>query len=275
MYSRSPKSNVFATKLKLHEHTCCYNHIKNGNDLTNYFVVFSIKNQTVTTTNSIKNWAEDDRPREKLLNKGPAALSDAELLAILISSGTRERSALDLAKDTLKLADNKLHDLGRLGVEELQQTKGIGEARAITIAAALELGRRRQMSAGLSVKSITASKDAAEILIPLMKDLSHEVFYVLYLNTANSVTRVEDIGKGGLSSTVADIRIILKNALLNSASKIIVGHNHPSGNLKPSKEDISMTSKLKDAAQLMDIKLLDHLIIGGNGYYSMADEGLI
>lgn len=229
----------------------------------------------MSTTNSIKNWAQDDRPREKLLHKGPTTLSDAELLAILISSGTRERSALDLARDVLKLADNKLHDLGRLTVEQLQQTKGIGEARAITIAAALELGRRRQMSAGLSRKTIGQSKDAAEILIPLMCDLAHEEFYVLYLNTANTVLRTEHIGKGGLSSTVADIRIILKSALLNSASKLIVAHNHPSGNLKASREDISMTEKLKEAANLMDIKLLDHLIIGGNDYYSMADEGLI
>lgn len=229
----------------------------------------------MSTTNSIKNWAQDDRPREKLVHKGPTALSDAELLAILISSGTRERSALDLARDILKLADNKLHQLGRLTVEELQQTKGIGEARAITIAAALELGRRRQMSAGLSQQKITHSKDAAEILIPLMCDLPHEVFYVLYLSAANAVIRFEHIGKGGLSSTVADIRIILKNALLNNASKLIVAHNHPSGNLKPSREDKAMTDKLKDASALMDIRLLDHLIIGGNNYCSMADEGLI
>lgn len=251
-----------------------YTSINNGNCLTNILVAFGVKNPAVTT-NSIKNWAQDDRPREKLLQKGPASLSDAELLAILISSGTPERSALDLAKDTLKLADDKLHSLGRLTVEELQQTKGIGEARAITIAAALELGRRRQISAGLSVKSIKTSKDAAEILLPLMKDLTHEVFYVLYLNTANSVIRFEEIGKGGLSSTVADIRIILKNALLNNAAKIIVGHNHPSGHLKASTEDMNITNKLKDAAKLMDIKLLDHLIIGGNDYYSMADDGLI
>lgn len=229
----------------------------------------------MTTSNSIKNWAEDDRPREKLLQKGPAALSDAELLAILISSGTKEKSALDLARETLKLADNKLHDLGRLDVRALQQTKGIGEARAITIAAALELGRRRQISAGLTRQSITGSKDAAEIFIPLLKDLPHEVFYVMYLSTSNSIIRLEQVGSGGLSSTVADIRIILKNALLNNASKIIAAHNHPSGNLKPSREDISMTEKLKNAASLMDIRLLDHLIIGENSYTSMADEGLI
>ncbi len=229
----------------------------------------------MSNTNSIKNWAEDERPREKLLHKGPGALADAELLAILISSGTRERSALDLARDILKLAGNQLHHLGRLSVEELQQTKGIGEARAITIAAALELGRRRQMSAGLSRQTITQSKDAAEILIPLMRDLAHEAFYVLYLSQSSSLIRLEHIGKGGLTSTVADIRIILKNALLNSASRLIVAHNHPSGNLKPSREDISMTEKLKEAAALMDIKLLDHLVIGDNNYCSMADEGLI
>ena len=226
-------------------------------------------------SNSIKNWAEDERPREKLVQKGPSALSDAELLAILISSGTKEKSALDLARETLKLADNNLHSLGRLGVKELQQTKGIGEARAITIAAALELGRRRQMSAGLSRQTITQSKDAAEIFIPVLRDLGHEVFYVLYLSQSSSVIRLENIGQGGLTSTVADIRIILKNALLNSASRLIVAHNHPSGNLKASKEDIAMTKKLKEAAALMDIKLLDHLIIGDNNYCSMADEGLI
>src|SRR5690606_12466112 len=179
-------------------------------------------------------------------------------------SGTKEKSALDLARETLKLANNNLHSLGRLGVKELQQTKGIGEARAITIAAALELGRRRQMSAGLSRQTITQSKDAAEIFIPVLRDLGHEVFYVLYLSQSSSVIRLENIGQGGLTSTVADIRIILKNALLNSASRLIVAHNHPSGNLKASKEDIAMTKKLKEAAALMDIKLLDHLIIGDN-----------
>lgn len=225
--------------------------------------------------NSIKNWAEDERPREKLLTKGPAALSDAELLAILINSGTKEKSALDLAREILKLADNNLHSLGRLGVEAFQQTKGIGEARAITIAAALELGRRRQMSAGLEKKTITQSRDAAEIFIPLMRDLGYEVFYVMYLTQSSSILRVENIGKGGLTATVADIRIILKNALLNGAARIIVAHNHPSGNLKASNEDITMTHKLKEAGNVMDIKLLDHLIVGDNSYTSMADEGLI
>ena len=173
------------------------------------------------------------------------------------------------------MANNNLQDLGKLDVTALQQTKGIGEARAITIAAALELGRRRQMAEGLKRLAIKQSSDAAEILIPLMKDLPHEVFYVLYLSTSNNVIRTENIGKGGLSSTVADIRIILKNSLLNNATKIIVAHNHPSGNLKPSKEDIALTQKLVQSAKTMDIKLLDHLIIGENKYISLADEGLI
>lgn len=225
--------------------------------------------------NSIKNWAEDERPREKLLNKSPEALTNAELLAILISSGTKKKSALDLAREILIQANNDLHDLGRLDVAALQQTKGIGEARAITIAAALELGRRRQVAVGATRPAIKQSKDAAELMIPILRDLAHEVFYVLYLSTSNKVLRSENIGKGGLNSTVADIRIILKSALLNNATKIIVAHNHPSGNLKPSKQDVNMTIKLKQSAELMDIKLLDHIIVAGNDYTSMADEGLI
>ena len=164
-------------------------------------------------SNSIKTWSEDERPREKMLLKGAAALSDAELLAILISSGTKEKSALDLARDILGLAQNNLHELGRLGVLELQKTKGIGEARAITIAAALEIGRRRQMGEALQRTAITQSGDAAEIAIPLMRDLTHEVFCVFYLNQSNKILRYEIISSGGLTGTVADIRIMLKNAL--------------------------------------------------------------
>ncbi|OSZ79461.1 hypothetical protein CAP35_14775 [Chitinophagaceae bacterium IBVUCB1] len=226
-------------------------------------------------SNSIKTWSEDDRPREKVLLKGVAALSDAELLAILISSGTREKSALDLARDILVLADNNLHELGRLGVMQLQQTKGIGEARAITIAAALELGRRRQMGEALQRTSITQSRDAAEIAIPLMRDLAHEVFCVFYLNQSNKILRYEIISSGGLTGTVADIRIMLKNALLQNANKLIIAHNHPSGNLNASHADKELTGKLKEAAGYMDIQLLDHLIIAGTNYTSMADEGMI
>lgn len=226
-------------------------------------------------SNSIKTWSEDERPREKMLLKGAAALSDAELLAILISSGTKEKSALDLARDILGLAQNNLHELGRLGVLELQKTKGIGEARAITIAAALELGRRRQMGEALQRTAITQSGDAAEIAIPLMRDLSHEVFCVFYLNQSNKILRYEIISSGGLTGTVADIRIMLKNALLQNANKLIIAHNHPSGNLQPSHADKELTRKLKEAAEYMDIKLLDHLIIAGINYLSMADEGII
>lgn len=225
--------------------------------------------------NSIKNWNEDDRPREKVLQKGVSVLSDAELLAILISSGTKEKSALDLAREILGTAHNNLHELGRLGVLELQKTKGIGEARAITIAAALELGRRRQMGEALQRSSVTQSSDAAEIAIPLMRDLNHEVFCVFYLNQSNKIIRHEVISSGGLTGTVADIRIILKNAVLQNANKIIIAHNHPSGNLQPSAADKELTRKLKEAADVMDIKLLDHLIIAGTNYLSMADEGMI
>lgn len=227
-----------------------------------------------TPSNSIKNWAEDERPREKMLHKGPAALTDAELLAILISSGTKEKSALDLAREILQYAGNNIHELGRVSIAELQKTKGIGEARAITISAALELGRRRQMSQGLERPIIKQSADAAEILIPLLKDLNHEVFCVLYLNQSNKVLRHEMVSSGGLTGTVADIRIILKNALLYNANKLILAHNHPSGNLKPSHADVDLTQKVNDAAKFMDIKLLDHLIIGATSYLSMADEGL-
>ena len=227
----------------------------------------------MSTHQTIKNWAEDERPREKLLQKGPAALTDAELLAILINSGTAKKSALDLARETLLLAGNNLQLLGRLHVSELQQTKGIGEARAITIAAALELGRRRQMSEGMNIQSIQKSQEAAELLIPLMGDKNQEVFRVLYLNQANKVLRNEEISTGGMTGTVADVRVILKNALLYNANQMIVAHNHPSGNLQPSMADRELTQKLKDAAKMMDIKLLDHLIIADSRYLSLADEG--
>lgn len=224
------------------------------------------------TGNSIKNWSEDERPREKMLQKGACALTDSELLAILISSGTKEKSALDLAREILALAHNNLQELGRLSILELKKTKGIGEARAITIAAAMELGRRRQISQGLERPTITSSADAADIIVPLLRDLNHEVFCVLFLNQANRVIRHETISSGGLTGTIADIRIILKNALLQNANQLIIAHNHPSGNLKPSTADIALTQKLKEAALLMDIKLLDHLIVGGTSYISLADE---
>ena len=224
---------------------------------------------------SIKNWAEDERPREKMLQKGASALTDAELLAILISSGTKEKSALDLAREVLAQAHNHLHELGKLSILELKKTKGIGEARAITIAAALELGRRRQTSEVIKRPTITSSEQAAEILMPQLQDLNHEAFCVMYLNQANRMITHEIISNGGMTGTIADIRIILKNALLHNANQLIIGHNHPSGNKQPSSADKELTRKLKEAASLMDIKLLDHLIISANGYLSMADEGII
>lgn len=224
---------------------------------------------------SIKNWLEDDKPREKMMQRGSVALTDAELLTILISSGTKDRSALDLAKDILALAHNNLRELGRLSLKELQQVKGIGEARAITIAAAMELGRRRQLAEGLERITIRSSRDAVEIVMPQLQDLTHECFCAVYLNQAGKVIKSEIVSSGGLTATVADIRIILKNALLCNAAQLIMAHNHPSGNKNPSEADKVLTRKMKESATLMDIKLLDHIIIAGNDYLSMGDEGLI
>ena len=202
-------------------------------------------------------------------------MTDAELLAILISSGTREKSALDLARETLDLAHKNLRELGRLNVRELQKIKGIGQARAITICAAMELGRRRQVSEGPDRTSVNNSAMAAKIIMPHLQDLNHEVFYVLYLNHSSRLVREETVSSGGLTATIADTRMILKNCLLYNASQIIVAHNHPSGSKKPSEADRLMTTRLKEAALLMDIKLIDHLIIAGSEYLSMADEGLV
>lgn len=229
----------------------------------------------MATTSGIKSWAEDDRPREKLVLKGAAALSDTELLAILIASGTRTKSAVDLARETLALATNNLAQLGKLSLQDLQATKGIGQARAITIAAAMELGRRRQIGAVLDRQKITSAADAAELLLPLLQDHTHELFCVLYLNNAQILIRHEFISSGGLTATVADIRMILRNALLLQAAKIIVAHNHPSGNKTPSEADKKLTLKLRDAAAQMDIELIDHIIVAGAAYTSFANEGLL
>ena len=229
----------------------------------------------MSTSSSIKNWTEDERPRERMQQKGAAALSDAELLAILIGSGTPKRSALDLARETLQLAGNNLLQLGRLSLEELQQTNGIGEARAITIAAAMELGRRRQISEMPERPIMKKSREVVPFIMPLLQDLNHEVCLVLYLNHASKLIRQEFISSGGLTGTVVDIRMILKNCLLYNASQLIIAHNHPSGNKRASEADKQITQKLNEAAKLMDILLLDHIIIAGNEYLSMSDEGLI
>lgn len=223
---------------------------------------------------SIKNWNENDRPREKLLQKGAGALSDAELLGLLISTGTKDKSAVDLMKEVLQLANYNLRELGRLQLTEIQQVKGIGEAKAIIITAAMELGRRRQISDVLNRKTVTSSADAADVFMAELSDLNHERFMVMYLNTANKILDWEKISDGGLSSTIADIRIILKKALLKNAPRIIIAHNHPSGNRTASAADIALTNKLNEACNLLDITLLDHIIIAGNSYLSLKDEGL-
>ncbi|MBS1781812.1 MAG: DNA repair protein RadC [Bacteroidetes bacterium] len=224
---------------------------------------------------SIKNWAEDERPREKLLQKGADSLSDSELLAILIASGTRERSAIELARDILSLAHNHIHELGRLSIIELKKVKGIGEARAVTIAAALELGKRRQINDALQRPMLKSSRDVAEVVIPMLRDLNHEAFCVIYVNNSNRLIRHEIISIGGITGTVVDVRIILKNALLQNANQFFVAHNHPSGNLTPSQADKQLTQRLKEAGQIMDVKLLDHLIVAGLNYFSFCDEGLL
>lgn len=224
---------------------------------------------------SIKQWAKDDRPREKLLLKGPETLSDSELLAILIVNGNKQKSALDLAKDVLQLGKNSLPELGKLSVKELTKIRGIGEAKAIAIVAALELGRRRQALASLEKTIISTSKDVAVYLQTLLRDHKHEVFAVMFLNRANKINHFQIISEGGITGTVADPRIILKKALEQDAVSLVLCHNHPSGSLKPSKADEELTHKIKEAAKYFDIKVLDHLIVSDDGYYSFADEGIL
>jgi DNA repair protein RadC len=222
---------------------------------------------------SIKNWAEADRPREKLLEKGRSALSDAELIAILLGSGTKDLTAVELAKKILHHVGNDLNKLGKLSIKELMQHKGVGQAKAITIAAALELGRRRKEYESKQKTYIKSSKDAYEFISPFLSDLQHEEFWAIYLCRNNSIIHYVKIGQGGISATIADIRIILKTAIEYLASSIIICHNHPSGNIKPSESDISLTNKIKEAAKLLDINVLDHIIFTDTSYYSFADEG--
>ncbi len=224
---------------------------------------------------SIKNWAADDRPREKLLSKGAEVLSNSELIAILINNGSKDKSAVDLAKEVLKLGSDNLNELGKLTLKDFQQIKGIGEAKAITIAAALELGRRRQASATLDKTIVQSSKDIAQYLKVILKDFTYEVFAVLFLNRANKINHFEIISRGGITGTVADPRIILKKALEQDATSIVLSHNHPSGSLRPSRADEDLTQKIAAAAKYFDIKVIDHIIVSEEGYYSFADEGLL
>lgn len=225
---------------------------------------------------SIKSWAEEDRPREKLLLKGKAALSDAELIAILLRTGVKGTSALDLAKKILQKAANNLNELGKLSVSDIKKLeKGLGDTKAITIVAALELGRRRQASEIREKPVIKSSRDLFDYIYPDVADLRHEEFYAIYLNRANRVIAHKHISTGGVSGTVADVRIVMKHAVEMLASSVIAVHNHPSGNLKPSQQDIDLTKRLKEAGRVLEIQLLDHLIIGEKNYYSFADEGML
>ncbi|WP_409965588.1 hypothetical protein PIECOFPK_01688 [Mycovorax composti] len=226
-------------------------------------------------TTSIKQWPKDDRPREKLLLHGPQRLSNSELLAILIHNGTAQKSALDLAKEILQMGDDNINKIGKLSIKDLMRIKGIGEAKAITIAAALELGRRRQQGSIPEAAAFKSSQDAALFLKERLKDYTHEIFAVLYLNRANKLISFDIISEGGITGTVADPRIILKKALEKNAVNIILSHNHPSGNLQPSKADELLTAKMRQAAQLLDITILDHIIVSDLGYYSFADNNML
>ena len=223
----------------------------------------------------ITDWAVEDRPREKMLYNGTSVLSDAELLGILINSGTKEKSAVDLGRELLSLVNNNLNALGKLTISDLKKIHGIGTARAVTIAAALELGRRRKISEVPEALQIKCSKDVADIFQPLLSDLPHEEFWILFLNRSNRIINRMKLSQGGVSGTVTDVRMVMKKAIESLASGIIVCHNHPSGNLNPSEADSRITQKIKEAGNLIDVQLLDHLIISENEYYSFADNGMI
>ena len=222
----------------------------------------------------ITNWSEDDRPREKLMLKGKSVLSDAELIAILIGSGSRNESAVGLSKRILASVDNNLNALGKLSIKQLMNFKGIGEAKAISIIAAMELGRRRRAEDAVELKKITSSKMIFELMQPIIGELPHEEFWVLYLNNSNKVLFKSQQGKGGITGTMVDVRLVFKSALELGATALILCHNHPSGTLVPSDADKQITRKLKAAGQNMDINVLDHIIITENGFYSFNDEGI-
>lgn len=224
---------------------------------------------------SIKSWSEDDRPREKLLHKGKATLSDAELLAILIGSGSREESAVDLCKRILRDQDHQLKQLSKTSIEKLQTYKGIGEAKAISIVAALELGKRHGNAELPIFPKITSSRDAYKVLKTVIADLAHEEFWALLLDNSNKVINKHQASKGGITSTIVDMRLIFKKALSCGAVAIILAHNHPSGTLKPSRLDIQLTERIKKAAELIDFKVLDHIIVTEKSYFSFADEQLL
>lgn len=227
------------------------------------------------TSFSIKNWSQDDQPREKLRDKGKAALSDAELVAILIGSGSRDESAVELCKRILASANNNLTDLGKLSIKQLMEFKGIGEAKAITIAAAMELGRRRRGEEALEKKKITSSKSVFELMQPILGELPHEEFWIIYLNNSNKVIQKNQLSKGGITGTLVDVRLVMKNAIEFGAVGLVLVHNHPSGTLKPSTADKQLTNKLKIAGESLDIKVLDHIIVTEADYFSFADKNIL
>ncbi len=225
---------------------------------------------------SIKEWALEDRPREKLISKGLSSLSDAELLAILIGSGSAKESAVELSKKILRDCQNSLHTLGKKSVNDLKAGyHGIGEAKAISIVASLELGRRRKVQDVEERPKITCSNDVCKLFQPILGDLPHEEFWVLLLNRSNKVIAKNKVSQGGLSGTVIDVRLILKSAIDHLASSIILCHNHPSGNVQPSDADSKVTKKMSEAGRIMDIPVLDHIIVTDSSYFSYADEGMI
>ena len=224
---------------------------------------------------TIKNWATGDRPREKLLQKGRLSLSDAELIAILIGSGNKKESAVELSKRILSSTKNNLNLLGKLSVQQLMQFRGIGEAKAISIIAAMELGRRRRSEEALVQVKITSSNSVFELLQPILGELPHEEFWILYLNNSNKIIEQFQVSKGGITGTLVDVRITMKKALELGAVSLILAHNHPSGNLNPSEADKQLTLKLKIASESLDIKILDHIIVTEKSYFSFADEGLL
>ncbi|WP_296622568.1 DNA repair protein RadC [Marivirga sp.] len=234
-----------------------------------------MEKEQYSAVSSIKSWAEADRPREKLLTHGRTVLSDAELIAILIGSGTQSLSAIDVGKNILGEVNNDLNHLAKFSVKELMKFRGIGQAKAISIIAALELGRRRKESAVQEKPKIVSSQDAYELLKSVMLDLHHEEFWVIMMNRANRVIRMKRVSSGGISGTVADVKIIFKEAIDQMASALILAHNHPSGNRNPSDQDVRLTRKMKESGLLLDIPVLDHIIFAEDKYYSFADEAML
>ncbi len=224
---------------------------------------------------SIRHWSYDDRPREKLAQKGRSVLSDAELLAILIGSGNKNESAVQLSQRILAAVDHNLNDLGKLSINQLKKFKGIGDAKAITIAAALEVGRRRTGEDQEKIEKIGTSNDAYMLLYPLIGELEHEEFWVVYLNNSNKVIHKSQLSKGGITGTLVDVRLVMKQALELGAVGIVLAHNHPSGTVRPSASDKQITLKLKNAAEALDLKILDHLILAQHKYLSFADKGIL